>query len=402
MQYQAIKTRFKPCLIASALLAIALPATAADSGKPADLIVSTNDAKYQRVVGKDTFLENPASDTLDIIDASHFPPQVVASVNVAAAIQGPPQAAAITPNGKLAIVSAPSRYDAAEKKLLLENHLQIIDLETRPAQVIAKVELGQHPQGLAINRAGNLLLAATTTGSVIVLGIDGKTVTVKDTLKIAEKRLAGITITPDGKSALVALRDEQGVMVLDIEGDKVVTQRERISTGIAPYAIDVASTGKWAIVGNVGLAGLPGNQGRLAADTDTITLVDLSRRPYRAVHHVSVPSLPEGVAISPNGRWVAAQSMDGSNLTADNPGRHTKGKLVLFENRNGKLVEKASLPAGEAGQGVVFTADNQYILAQFNVEKQLAVYAVNNGKLKDTGKRLPTTGGPSSIRSMPR
>ena len=51
-------------------------------------------------------------------------------------------------------------------------------------------------------------------------------ITVKDTLKIAEKRLAGITITPDGKSALVALRDEQGVMVLDIEGYKVVTMEE--------------------------------------------------------------------------------------------------------------------------------------------------------------------------------
>lgn len=396
MQYQAIKTIVKPCLLASALLATGAPVTAAD------LIVSTNDAKYQRIVGKDTFLENPTSDTLDIIDASHFPPQVVASVNVAAAIQGPPQAAAITPDGKLAIVSAPSRYDAAEKKLLLENYLQVVDLEAKPAQIIAKIDIGLHPQGLAINRAGNLLLAATTTGSVVVLGIDGKTVSLKDTLKLSEKRLAGITITPDGKSALVALRDEQGVMVLDIDGDKVSTQRERISTGIAPYVVDVASTGKWAVVGNVGLAGLPGNVGRLAGDADSITLVDLSKRPYRAVHHVSVPSLPEGVAISPNGRWVAVQSMEGSNLTADNPGRHAKGKLILFANQNGKLVEKASLPAGEAGQGVIFTADNRYILAQFNVEKQLAVYAVNNGKLKDTGKRLPATGGPSSIRSMPR
>ncbi|MBS1155144.1 MAG: hypothetical protein H6R07_1068 [Proteobacteria bacterium] len=396
MQYQKLKTVFTPCLLASALLATGAPVTAAD------LIVSTNDAKYQRVVGKDTFLENPASDTLDIIDASHFPPRVVGSVNVAAAIQGPPQAAAITPDGKLAIVSAPSRFDATEKKLLLENYLQIVDLETKPAQVIAKVDIGQHPQGLAINRAGNLLLAATTTGSVVVLGIDGKSVTLKDTLKLSDKRLAGITITPDGKSALVALRDEQGVMVLDIDGDKVSTQRERISTGIAPYVVDVASTGHWAVVGNVGLAGLPGNVGRLAGDIDSITLVDLSKRPYRAVQHVSVPALPEGVAISPDGRWVAVQSMEGSNLTADNPGRHARGKLILFANQNGKLVEKASQPAGEAGQGVIFTADNRYILAQFNVEKQLAVYAVNNGKLKDTGKRLPATGGPSSIRSMPR
>lgn len=384
------------CFMTTALVAASFQSAAAD------LIASTNDAKYQRVVGKDTFLDNPQPDTLDIIDASHFPPRVVASVNVAAAIQGPPQAVAITPDGKLAIVSAPSRYDTAEKKLLLENYLQVVDLTSSPASVIAKVDIAHHPQAIAINRAGNLLLATTTSGHLLVFAIDGQSITLKDTLKLSDKRLAGITITPDGKTALVALRDEQGLMVLDIDSGKVTTQRERISTGVAPYSVDVSSTGKWALVGNVGLAGLPGNVGTLAGDVDSITLIDISRRPYRAVQHVSVAALPEGIAISPDGRWVAVQSMDGSNLTADNPGRRARGKLTLFSNQNGKLLEKASLPAGEAGQGIVFTADGRYILAQFNVEKQVAVFAVANGTLKDTGKRLASTGGPSSIRSMPR
>jgi hypothetical protein len=50
----------------------------------------------------------------------------------------------------------------------------------------------------------------------------------------------------------------------------------------------------------------------------------------------------------------------------------------------------------------VFTADNKYILAQFNVEKQLAVYAVNDGDMKDTQLRIVLSGGPASLRSMPR
>ena len=388
-------------LLTTALAAASFQSMAAGP-RSADLIASTNDAKYQRVQGRDTFPDNAPSDTLDIIDASHFPPRVVASVNVAAAIQGPPQAVAITPDGKLAIVSAPSRYDAADKKLLLENYLQVVDLAASPAAVIAKLDISHHPQALAINRAGTLMLATTTSGNVLVFAIDGQSVTLKDTLKISDKRLAGLSITPDGKSALVALRDEQGLMVLDIASDKVTTQRERVSTGVAPYSVDVSSTGKWALVGNVGLAGLPGTVGTLAGDDDSITLVDISKRPYRAVQHVSVGALPEGIAISPDGRWVAVQTMNGSNLLPDNPGRQAKGRLTLFANQNGKLVEKSSLRAGEAGQGVVFTADGQYILAQFNVEKQLAVFAVANGKLKDTGKRLASTGGPSSIRSMPR
>jgi hypothetical protein len=39
---------------------------------------------------------------------------------------------------------------------------------------------------------------------------------------------------------------------------------------------------------------------------------------------------------------------------------------------------------------------------QFNVEKQLAMFAVNAGHLQDTGQRIALTGGPSSLRTTPR
>jgi hypothetical protein len=61
-----------------------------------------------------------------------------------------------------------------------------------------------------------------------------------------------------------------------------------------------------------------------------------------------------------------------------------------------------SVAAGEAGQGVIFTADNRYVLAQFNVEKQIAVFEVREGKLIDTTERLHFPGGPVSMRSLPR
>ncbi|MDM0111364.1 YncE family protein [Variovorax sp. J22R133] len=368
----------------------------------ADLIVSTNDAKYQRVAGTDTFPEGAGPDSLNVIDATSFPPRIVATVEVAAAIAGPPQAVAITPDGKLAIVSAPNRYDRAAQKNVLENYLQLVDLEAKPPRVIDKVTLAHHPQGLAVNRAGTVLLAATVGGTVASFEIKGKTLVPTGELALSKVRLAGVTFTPDGQSALVALRDEQGVMVLDVASGGVTTRRERVSTGIAPYAIDVSGDGRWAVVGNVGLAGLPGDVGVMSGDADTLTLVDISKRPFRAVQHLTVPSLPEGVAISPDGRWIAAQSMDGSNLKPGNPARRERGRLVLFEIREGQAHRVGDLPAGEGGQGVVFTADSKYILVQFNVEKQIAVYAVDAGKLRDTGERLAVPGGPSSIRSMPR
>ena len=71
-----------------------------------------------------------------------------------------------------------------------------------------------------------------------------------------------------------------------------------------------------------------GSQARAVVDgldADVVTLVDVSQRPFRAVQQISVLSTPEGVAISPDGRWIVASCMAGSNLTADNPGRNEPG-----------------------------------------------------------------------------
>ena len=75
----------------------------------ADLIVSANYAKYVRVLGRDTYPEGTGPDTLTVLDASRFPPEIKATVDVEHTVIGPPQAVAITPDGKLAIVGAPTR-----------------------------------------------------------------------------------------------------------------------------------------------------------------------------------------------------------------------------------------------------------------------------------------------------
>ncbi len=117
----------------------------------ADLIVSANDAKYVRVLGRDTYPDGTGPDTLTVLDASQFPPAVKATVEVEHTIIGPPQAVAITPDGKLAIVGAPTRYDYAAKKVIFDTFLQVIDLEATPPKLIDKIELGQHSQGLSLD-----------------------------------------------------------------------------------------------------------------------------------------------------------------------------------------------------------------------------------------------------------
>lgn len=394
----------KLSLCARALATLSIAATVstfACASYGADWIVSGNDGKYQRVEGRDTYPDNPSPDTLTLLDASHFPPQVKAQVEVENGIQGPPQAVAITPDGSLALVGAPTRYDRATSKLLMDSFVQVVDLHA-PVPVVTRIETGSHPQGIAIDRAGQLALVACVDGSVVELRIDGGHVTLAGRLAVGQKRLAGVSFTHDGRHALVALRDEMGVAVLNVADGQVTDSGVRLSSGVAPYTIDVSSDGKWAVVSDVGLAGLPSYAGTLAGDADAITLIDVSHEPFRAVQHITVPSLPEGVAISPDGKWIGVQAMDGSNLTPDNPGRHSRGKVLLFAIRNGQAVKVAEAAGGEASQGIVFTADSKYLIVQFNVEKQLAFFAVDGGHLHEVGARIALTGGPSSIRSAPR
>jgi DNA-binding beta-propeller fold protein YncE len=371
----------------------------------ADIIVSAQDGKFVRVDGRATFPQPAPSDSLVVIDAAQFPPVVKGMVEgLEHTVQGPPQAVAVTPDGKLAIVAAPSRYDYDAKKELLDNFVQVVDIEASPPKLIAKVDVGGHPNGLAINRDGTLLLAAALDGTVKVLSIAGKTVKMVGEVKVGEKRLSGIAFTHDGKHAIVAQRDENGAAVLTVDGTTVKLTNEKISTGVTPYAVDVSKTRR-QVGGNQQhrRQGMVGLVRRTAGDADIVTA---GRRLAAAVSRRAMadfgPETARGVAISPDGRYIAVSSMAGSNLTPDNPGRNKLGKVSLFEIKDGAAVKVNEATGGEAAQGVVFTQDSRYLLLQMDVERALAVYAIRDGKLVDTGERIKLAAGPVSIRSMPR
>jgi DNA-binding beta-propeller fold protein YncE len=373
------------------------------AGMCADIIVSAQDGKFVRVDGRATFPEPAPPDSLVVIDASQFPPVIKGTVEgLEHTVQGPPQAVAVTPDGKLAIVAAPTRYDYAAKKELFDTFVQLVDIESSPPKLLGKVDVGAHTNGLSINREGTMLLAAGHDGTVKVLAIEGKSARLVDQVKVGEKRLSGISFTHDGKAAIVAQRDENGAAVLSVDGATVKLTNEKVSTGVTPYAVDISSDGNWAVIGNTGVTGMFGLQGRTTGDADVVTLVDVSKRPFRAVQQISVPSTPEGLAISPDGRWLAVSCMAGSNLTPDNVGRNKLGKLILFEIKDGWANKVNEVTSGEAAQGVVFSQDGKTVIVQFDVERALAIYAVRDGKLVDTGERLKLAAGPVSIRSMPR
>ena len=362
-----------------------------------ELFVSANDAKLVRDAGRDVFPARTGPDTLSLIDLDGDPPAVLATVDVRTSIVGPPQAVALSPDGRLAAVAAPTSYDRAAAALVFHDVLQIVRFGGEHPSVEV-IHLGSHPQAAAFTPNGGRLLVTTVSGTLIVFGIQDGGVTERQRLPLSDGRLAGVGLIADGSAAIVSLRDEQGAVVVDLTGEGAVLRPHRIATGVSPYVVDTDADGHWAVIGAVGYAGKESRNGVNAGDADLITLVDTSSVPFRAVAHAAVPSVPEGVALSPDGAWVAALCMAGSQLPSDHPGHSATGSLVLFANNDGELSRVGEVATGAAAQGVVFSRDSRRIVAQLYADRCLAVYAVADGSLADTGVRIGVPGGPASLR----
>jgi DNA-binding beta-propeller fold protein YncE len=376
-------------LVAALLLSVT-PAVAGH------LLLSANDGKYPIIDGVYKVADPPAPDTLTILDVRSFPPRAIAEIEVHHTGTSPPGAVALTPDEKLALVSAPSRVDPNDKtKLVLEDALQVVDLEASPPRVIARVPLGSHPLGLSVSRAGDLALVAhVTDGTVSVLTISGKTVTRVGSVKVGDEksRVSHVAISPDGKWALVSKRGENTVAVLAVDGTKVEYTKRDITTGVQPDGIAISPDGRLAVVGNVG---------RGSGDADTVTVIDMTLRPIRAVDHVAVGPWAAGVAFSPDGKWLAVAISNGTNLPKSSSFRAEQGRLLLYSVQGMKLVKVAEAPTGRKTRGVTFTPDGQYIYVQNYVEQELAVFRPTATALEDTGTRVKVKGHPASIRVAP-
>jgi len=153
------------------------------------LVIGEDNKLYWDDTGKMVFTE-PGKDEVLIVDIKDpEAPKIVASLPLMNTMIGPPTNLAITPDESLAVVANSVDYqqDGAGWKAVPDNKLFVIDLKSTPPKLIATVEVGKQPSGLAINRKGDLLLIANRAdNSISVLTIDGKGVKLVDTVPMGD------------------------------------------------------------------------------------------------------------------------------------------------------------------------------------------------------------------------
>jgi DNA-binding beta-propeller fold protein YncE len=358
------------------------------------LLLSTNDNKVTLVNGVTTVVKSPPPDTLTVIDIKSWPPQVVAELDVPGSVVGPPFSVALTPDESLALVTANEKLDPNDPtKRIANNTMSVVDLKATPPKIIATLETGKNPAGVSITRQGALALVANRgEGSVSLYTIQGKTVTPAGKVSIADDKsgTSHATISPDGKLALVSRDGDDRISVLSIAGAKVEYTKRDLSAGLRPYGIDIASNGAFAAVANIG---------RGSGDADTVSLIDLKAQPPRVVSTVTVGQTPEGIKISPDGTIVAVVVMNGSNKPKDSPFFADAGKLVLLRVSGMDLSRFAEAPIGHWSQGAAFSPDGKHVFVGNMVEKDIQVFSLDAGTLRDTGVRIAVKGGPAALRT---
>lgn len=347
-----------------------------------NLLVSANDAKMTNV-GELKLIQNPGPDTLTLIDVEFTPPRIRATVNVPVTIIGPPLSVALTPDERLALVTSGSKVDPADAtKLAPDNRLSVVDLLADPPQVVQTLELGSGPQGVSINRTGSLALVANyNSGTVSVLGISGKNVKPLAEVAVGTKAsgLSHVAIAPNGRHALVTREGDHMISVLRIQGEKVEYTKRDMTAGVRPYGVMISPDSNFAVVANIG---------RPQGDSSTVSLIDMRAEPFRVVDTVSVGSIPEGLAISPDGRLVAAGLVDGSTKPEGNPFKTQGGRLILLRVDGMNLSRISEVAIGSWVQGVVFARDSRRIYVQNGTDREIQIVHVDQDRLVDKGERI--------------
>jgi DNA-binding beta-propeller fold protein YncE len=364
----------------------------------AQFVVSANDNKVKLENGVLSILPNAVPDTVSIIDLNSKTPTLVSEIDVPSSVIGPPGSVAVRWDERYAIVTSATKVDPENPaKTVPNNQVTLLDLGVTPPAVLSKAEAGAGASGVAIAPSGNLAVVANRNeGTVSVFALKGKELVKINTVTVGDEKSAttGAVFTPDGKYILVTRDGDSAISLLTVKGEKVEYNKRDISAGLRPYQIAIHPSGKFAVVGHVG---------RSTGDIDTISVIDLTTFTTSATYDVG--RTPEGVSISPDGKYVAVTLQNGSNKGRDFMFYSNHGKLAVFSIQGMKLTKFAETDIGGWPQGSVFSNDSKTILVQSGMEKEIQVFRIdqkNKTKIKDTGQRIKVKGVPSGIGAAAR
>jgi DNA-binding beta-propeller fold protein YncE len=250
---------------------------------------------------------------------------------------------------------------------------------------------------LVANRADDTVSALSIDGKNVKV-VDTVSVATQPTPAVASPPPAlpvAVAITPDGKRALVVKGGANRVGLLDIDGQKVSYaqvdgKNYDMATGLNPLNVQVTPDGKLGIVNNIG----GGQDGQV----DTVGVIDLEASPPRVIDQVVVGDGPEGLAMSPAGGYAASLILNGTGGTPKTAfNRHEKSFVALLKI-DGKTVRKvAQADVGDLAEGIAFSPDGRYLYVGNFGDSDIDILRLEGDNLTKVANFL-LAGHPASMR----
>jgi len=359
------------------------------------LVIGDDNKLHWDDAGKPVFTE-PGKDEVVIVDIKNRElPAIVATLPLMNTVIGPPTNLAVTPDESLALVANSLNYqpEGSGFKPTPDNRVYVIDLKAAPPKLIATVEVGKQPSGMAINRRGDLaLIANRADNSISVLTINGQDVKLADTISLGDT-ISAVAITPEGEHALVTKHAANKVAWLDINGQKVSYSKTDLAVGVWPYNVQITADGRFGLTANQGNGGAPdGGAG-------SVSVIDLKANPPHLVDYVGVGPTPEGLAVSPTGSLAIALALNGSGAAPKGAWFAAPNSIVdVLATAGGNVRKVGTSKAGRLAEGIAFSPDGGYLYVADFIDSALRVYKVEGTEVRDTGKVLKLPGHPASMR----
>jgi DNA-binding beta-propeller fold protein YncE len=377
-----------PTLLLAAAVTAALPI----AGR-ADVVLSSNDGHTVMDAQKTQMAPNPvAADTITVIDVKSYPPRIKATFEAPGSVVGPPGAIWISKDETWGIVTSATKADAASKAggISPDDRVAVFDLTSNPPKVVQSLTSGLGATQVRVSPDGTLaLIANRTEGTLSVFSVKDKRLTAVGKVDTGNpKSLPSAVAFVDDKTALLTRGGDNMVNVLHIDGTNVTIDPRQITTGIAPYTMDINAAHTLAAVSNMGKGD---------GDEDSVSLIDLKSKPYRTVGTFGVPSGPEPMKFSPDGRFLAVGAQYGSTKPASHPFHHDNGLLGIYAVDAQALRKLAEMPIGAWAEAVAFSRDGKTVLIQSMQDRTVEIFRWDGKKLT-RGKVLLIKGaGPESF-----
>lgn len=352
----------------------------------------------------------PTPDTIAVLNISGGALKMLGQVAAPASMIGPPTSIAVARDDSFALVAACQKLE--DGKLVPDDVVSVVDLSV-PAnpKVVQTVHAGPGAGGVSLSPDGKLALVASTGEDAIsIFSIVGKTLTPVGKVAIDPKSGAtDVLFTPDGQSALVVERGNSRIAVLSVKGSTVVPTGQSFSTGRSPYGAVVTPDGKYIL--NANLAGaFPSPDAAGAAQSPapssgagagprigTVSIAEIATG--RVVASVDVGRTPEHVVMSGDGKYLAVVVGNGApEDPADPRWSSSFGLFEVFAVGQGTLTPVARVDSGHWCQGATIAADDRTFILECAGEREFEIYRLNGNILsRDLSATIPTTSRPGAI-----